>query len=118
MARPPSDPRVLELRGAYRHDPNRRRYVVPARGPMRRKPDPDWTPALKAAWRSLLADAPPSPDLLQISDRRAFAVFARWLVILNESEVGSPMWRRAAAAFQFYAGQFGFTPAARRRLCW
>jgi len=114
MARPRTDAKILELRGAFDRNPQRRRHEPPRGAPLDPEPDPSWRAPLKRAWRELVATAP--EGLYEQSDRGALRILAQLYVLMDEAKPGSPTWIRLTNAALKYHNHLGLTPKARERL--
>ncbi len=114
MARPRTSAKILELRGSFKRNPQRRRYERPRGQPLNPDPDSSWSAPLKRMWRELIADAP--EGMYEQSDRGALRVYAQLLVLQDEAEPGSRMWIRLINTALKYHNHLGLTPRSRERL--
>lgn len=121
MARPREPARILELRGAFRANPQRRREDAPGAGPFNAEPPEHLHPTTARAWRYLVPRLP--RVVLTASDEPAVEAAARVLGACWELE--SRLGPLAAAAPEFsklhglllrYLAELGLSPRARASL--
>jgi hypothetical protein len=110
MPRPRKPTATLELVGAFRKDPKRRRVEPKTKGPIG-DPPPSLPIELHAIWYEL-ADAAPL-GILTHADRPFLASFCRW----QNRERTAEKWTAAdAAALCWFYVRAGMTPADRSRV--
>ncbi len=113
MGRPRTSAKILELRGAYKKNPQRRRYEALRSPPICTDPDPTWSPAMCEAWRCIVDSAP--EGILRESDFYAVRTAAQLQVLLDRYDIDDPMYARLDRAMWRYRTCLGLTPLARLR---
>ena len=111
MPAPRKPTNVLELKGAFRRNPKRKRArgnEPPPNGAIGRVPG-HLSEEERNAWRQIVRDAP--PGVLCKADRLAVESAARCLAILRETD--SLRW---AAELRHWLVRLGMTPADRSRV--
>lgn len=114
MARPRTPATILEMRGAFKRNPKRRRFRVPRGAPLDTEPDATWSPALQREWLERVDDAP--DRLYEKADRTALRITAQLHCIQNEAVPGSRLWLKVETALWKHRNHLGLTPLARKRL--
>lgn len=113
MARPKTPTAILDFRGAYKKDPQRRR----TNEPKQTKPLGVCPKRLKglqrAAWRELVANC--APKVLTKADRHALELTAVALADAWEAKTPRERSPRIKAAFAML-GKFGMNPSERAGL--
>jgi hypothetical protein len=110
MPRPRKPTATLELVGAFRKDPKRRRKDPATKGPIG-EPPPSLPLELHAVWHELIDAAP--LDVRTHADRPFLASFCRWA----HRERTAAKWTAAdAAALAWFYVRAGMTPADRSRV--
>lgn len=82
MARPRKPTAALELSGAFRRNPNRRRKDPETRGPIG-DPPPSMDPKFHATWYELIDQAP--VNVLRSADRAILEIAVRTLYAIRNS---------------------------------
>lgn len=102
------------MRGAFKHNPDRRREDAPGSGLFDQKPPDYLTGEEIAAWHELVAVLP----LVALTGTDQFAVVqaARIWATLKKTSVTSSDFRKLDDSFKQWAIQLGLTPQARTRL--
>lgn len=113
MGRPRTSAKVLELKGAFKKNPARRRYEGLRSPPLCPDPEPSWPLELQEAWRCIVSSAP--EGVLRKSDTITVRVAAQLQVLLDRYEIDDPMYHRLDNAMWKYRKCLGLTPLARMR---
>jgi len=113
MGRPRTSAKILELRGAFKKNPARRRYDLIRSPPLCTDPDPAWPQELQAAWTRICESAP--DGVLRQMDKQAVRTAAQLEVLLDRHEIDDPMHARLDRALWKYRLHLGLTPLARTR---
>lgn len=111
MARPRTPSNVLELRGAYRHEPGRRRSEPPSNGALGSPPE-RLSELEGLAWAELAAQA--IPGVLARSDRLCVEMASRLLAELWDLGREFPVAR--LRQLHVLLGLFGMSPADRSKI--
>lgn len=114
MGRPRTSAKVLELSGAFDKNPARRRYPGFTSPPLNREPDASWPLKLQEAWTRIV-DSVPEGGLRQM-DRITVKNAAQLQVLLDKTDMGSPLYDKLDKAMWRYRRHLGLTPLDRRRL--
>jgi phage terminase small subunit len=118
VARPRTPSNVLELRGAFRKHPERRRKDAPGAGVLNHEPPEELGGAAARAWRFLVERLPQAA--LSSSDEVAIAQAARLMAaIWALDSLGGALNRQYAslsAELRQWLIQLGMTPQARTKL--
>ena len=111
MARPRTPTNVLELKGSFKKDPQRRREDAEAVGPLGGSPT-HINGAVRGAWNEIVASAP--REVLTGSDALAVELAANLLAQFR----ADPVEFTAAKLVRLEAllGKFGMTPADRAKV--
>ena len=113
MARPRTPTKVLEMRGSYKRNPNRRREEPDVSGPLG-DPPAYFSGAELAAWNEIASGAP--RDVLTGSDHITVELAAR---LLADSRVNWVVFTAAKLArLEAMLGKFGMSPADRPMYAW
>ncbi|MBB5420794.1 hypothetical protein [Paraburkholderia atlantica] len=111
MARPRTPAKVLEMRGAYKRNPGRRREEPATAGPIGDAPD-YFNAAELVAWFDITSWAP--RDVLTASDRLTVELAAR---LLADSRANWAEFTAAKLArLEAMLGKFGMSPADRSKV--
>ncbi len=113
MGRPRTSAKILELRGAFKKNPARRRYEMIRSPPLNTEPDSTWPPALQEAWTRIVESAP--DGVLKQMDRQTVRIAAQLEALLDRYEIDDPMYSRLERALWRYRLHLGLTPLARMR---
>jgi hypothetical protein len=109
MAPPRKPSNVLELRGTFKRNPQRRRKPLKAaEGPFGNPPD-GFDEVQRACWLEILDLAP--PDVLKRSDRFAVEFLASLLAEFRQARYAFPAPK--IAHMRLLLATFGMTPASR-----
>jgi phage terminase small subunit len=112
MARPRTATKILELRGSFKHDPQRKRPNEPvARGAFPKNPPRYLTPGEKRTWREIVRHTPAGV----LTDADVFQVEAVARLIASFRETESPpmqMYQRIESML----GKLGLHPSSRAGL--
>lgn len=111
MARPRKPTNVLELKGAFKKNPQRARKDAETVGPLSEPPAHLGGAALHA-WNEIAQHAP--LDVLTDSDRIALEVAANLLAQFREDPVDFPATK--LVRLEALLGKFGMTPADRAKV--
>jgi phage terminase small subunit len=118
MARPRTPSNVLELRGAFKVHPGRKRKDAEGAGPFNSEPPVDLPPTAVPAWRALAQRVPKIS--LSSSDEFALGQAARVLAGIWElDKLGgaiNPMFPKLSAELRQWLIQLGMTPQARTKI--
>ena len=114
MARPRTSAKVLELRGAFAKDPQRRREDLEGAGPWSDEPPDHLTGPEIAAWREVVASLP--KVAVSSSERFGIAQMARLWATLKTTHPSSPDFKKLDDSFRQWAVQMGMTLQARTKL--
>lgn len=118
MARPRTPSNVLELRGAFAKNPQRRRKDAEGAGPFNAEPPAELPGEAVRAWR-ILAERVPKVALTS-SDEIALAQAARTLagIWLLDAQGGAanPLFAKLSAELRQWLIQLGMTPQARTKM--
>ena len=112
MSRPRTPTAILDITGAFKKDPQRRRHGEPAtKGPIGPAPE---TPGktFVQAWDDIVGDAP--VGVLTSADRIYVEIVARLLVEMREDFAG--MMTSRLALLTTMLGKMGMNPSDRARL--
>jgi len=110
MARPRKPTAVLELSGAFEHDPQRKRADPEPAGPVGEPPR--WlSPIAAQCWREMVADAP--ARVLTSADRPVLAVAARIYAKVQQDE---PTPVQELTLLLRCLAELGATPASRSKV--
>lgn len=111
MARPRTPTNILDARGAFKKDPQRKRHEPKPRGPLGPPPryfDND----LKKIWREIVKQIP--EGVLTKADRLSLEELTK---LVHESRTfGTTMLVGRSNLLRTYIGLFGMSPADRARL--
>lgn len=112
--RPRTSATVLELRGSFQHDPQRRRVDAPGAGPFDPEPPLTLTGEEQAAWREIVPELP----LIAITatERKGVTQMARIWAALQRTHPASPDFKKLDDSFRQWAVQMGMTLQARTKL--
>ncbi len=108
MARPRTPAKILELRGAFKANPQRRREPVEALE-FDGNPPAHLPPELTRAWRYIVEQVP--PGVLTASDASAVEIMARL-----QAQVWMSGDLDAIKELRLWFGQYGLTAAAREKI--
>lgn len=111
MSRPRTPTNVLDARGAFRKNPQRKREDAPTVGPLSKAPRHLTGEALKA-WKEIAKYAP--LDVLTDSDRLALEVAAQLLAQFRQDPLEFPATK--LVRLEALLGKFGMTPADRAKV--
>lgn len=111
MARPRTPTNVLELKGAFKKNPQRARQDAESVGPLSSAP-PHLAGAELDAWNEIAQYAP--PGVLTDSDRIALEVAANLLAQFRNDPVEFPSTK--LVRLEALLGKFGMTPADRAKV--
>ena len=111
MARPRKPTNVLELTGAFKKDPQRRREDAESAGPLSDAP-PHLGGAVLHAWNEIARYAP--RDVLTDSDRISLEVAANLLAQFRADPAEFPAAK--LVRLEALLGKFGMTPADRSKV--
>lgn len=114
MARPRTPAQILDLKGAFRKNPQRRREDAAGSGPLSHDPPANLTGPEIAAWRRLMERLPVAA--LYNIDELGLAQMARILAALEGLHPTSPDFLKLDAAFRSWAVQFGYTLQSRTKI--
>ena len=114
MGRPRTPAKILELKGAFKKNPQRRRSEAEGAAPFDRDPPGHLTGAEQAAWRKLMERLPVAA--LYNTDEIGIAQMARIMAALEPLHPSSPDFVRLDNAFRAWAVQFGYTLQARTKI--
>lgn len=114
MARPRTSAKVLELRGSFSKDPQRRREDAEGAGPWNDEPPEHLTGHEIAAWREVVAALP--RVALTATERLGVAQMARLWAALKVTHPASPDFKKLDDSFRQWAVQMGMTLQARTKL--
>lgn len=120
MGRPRTPSNVLELRGAFAHNPDRRREDAPGAGPFERDPPTHLTPDVVPAWSYLVARLPSvaltSSD--EIAVEQAARVLAGLWALANMGPLGlqTQEFKRLDDSLRQWLIQLGMTIQARTKI--
>ena len=114
MARPRTPAKVLELRGAFLKNPDRRREDAPGAAPWSDEPPEHLTGPEIAAWREVVASLP--KVALTATERLGVAQMARLWATLKATHPASPDFKKLDDSFRNWAMQMGMTLQARTKL--
>ena len=102
---------VLELRGAFLKNPQRRRPPAP-KSPHPLGDPPTWmTEEQQRTWVSVASELP--DGVATRADRRAFSVLVR---LTEELERGGDFGIQRVSLYRTYLGMFGMSPVDRTKL--
>ena len=110
MPRPRTPSALLELRGAYRTHPERRRQDAAGAGPFKREPPERLPPAIADAWRHIVERLP--TVAITSTDEIAVEVAARLLALTWAGDADPKIF----AQLLQWLGHLGMTPQARTKL--
>ena len=113
MARPRTPSKILELRGAFRAHPERRREDATGSAPFDRTRPANLTEREAAAWNRLMERLP--LITLYNTDEIGIAQMARILAALEDLPATAPEFSKLDAAFRAWAVQYCCTPQARTK---
>jgi hypothetical protein len=111
MARPRTPTNVLDARGSFKKNPQRKRQDAETSGPLSDAPAHMGGAALHA-WNEIAACAP--RDVLTDSDRLALEVAAHLLAQFREDPTEFPAAK--LVRLEALLGKFGMTPADRAKV--
>jgi len=117
MGRPRTPAKVLELRGAFKKDPSRRRVDAAGAGPFERDPPTHMSEDTVPAWRYIVERLP--KVALTSSDEVAVEAAARCLAgiwAIGPMAAMHPNFGKLSAELRQWLGQLGMTPAARTKI--
>ena len=114
MARPRTSAKVLELRGSFKANPERRREDAPGAGPWNDEPPEHLTGSEIAAWREVVASLP--RVALTATERLGVGQMARIFAALKVTHPASPDFKKLDDSFRQWAVQMGMTLQARTKL--
>ena len=109
MARPRTPAALLELRGAFKKDPQRRREEPAANGPVG-GPPPSFDAELQAVWEELVGLVP--SGVLSRADRWTAEVACRMMHQLRNGDIKAA----EIGILQSCLSRMGMTPADRSRI--
>lgn len=109
MARPRQSAKILELNGAFKHNPNRAREDLEGAGPFDDQPPAHLPQELVPSWREIVSQI--NPIILTASDRSAIELMARLLLQVRlTGDIENIRELRQ------WFGQYGMTAAGRAKL--
>lgn len=111
MARPRTPTKVLEMRGAFKKNPNRAREDAQAAGELTDPPE-HVTDSVLQAWREIVQYAP--LGVMTDSDRLSIEVAANLLSQFRADPVEMPAAK--LARLEAMLGKFGMSPADRAKV--
>ena len=111
MARPRKPTNVLEMSGAFKKDPQRKRQDAETAGPLGNAPA-HINGAVLNAWNEIVKSAP--REVLTGSDALAIEVAANLLAQFRENPVEFPAAK--LVRLEALLGKFGMTPADRAKV--
>lgn len=118
MARPRTPSNVLELRGAFKNHPARKRKDAEGAGPFDQAPPTHLPAAIAPAWKYLVARLPKAA--LTSSDEVAVEAAAWCLAgVWQLADMGGPInpgFLKLAAELRQWLGKLGMTPVDRTRI--
>ena len=112
MARPRTATAILEARGAFKHDPQRKRVDPEPSGGLRQSPPDHLTSDQQEAWRRIVSTAP--KGVMYQSDEIMLDLAACLLAEYMRNPDGMATSRIARLETQL--GKFGLSPSDRARL--
>jgi hypothetical protein len=118
VARPRTPSNVLELRGAFAKNPQRRRKDAEGAGPFNAEPPVDLPAAAAPAWRALAQRVPKIS--LSSSDEVALGQAARVLAGIwtldQQGGAANPLFPKLSSELRQWLIQLGMTPQARTKI--
>jgi hypothetical protein len=108
VARPRTPSNVLELRGAFKRNPQRRREPVAPAGEFDPQPPAHMPQECARAWQWLVQQIP--PGVLTASDHAAMEIMARL-----QTQIWMGQLQFVSELRQWF-GQYGLTAAAREKI--
>lgn len=111
MARPRKPTNVLEMSGAFKKDPQRKRQDAETSGPLGKAPS-HINGAVLNAWNEIVKSAP--REVLTGSDALAIEVAANLLAQFRDDPVEFPAAK--LVRLEALLGKFGMTPADRAKV--
>lgn len=121
MARPRTSAKVLELRGAYKKHPERRRQDAEGAGPFERDPPSHLSAEAVPAWRWIVARLPQvslsSSDEVAV-EAAAITLSGIWQLVKMAGALAalSPAYKGLSAELRQWLAQLGMTPQARTKI--
>lgn len=114
MARPRKPTETLEAKGAFIHDPQRKREDAPTRGPLG-NPPASLPVEMHATWNEIAMDAP--INVLRQADRHMFEMLVFLQYTFRQHMAGVAKWngRQAALLVNLYT-RCGMTPSDRSKV--
>jgi len=112
MPRPRTATAILEARGSFKKDPQRKRVDPEPAGQLRDSPPEHLTAEQQQAWRSIVSTAP--KGILYQSDEIMLMMASCLLAEYNRDPDGMATSRIARLEIQL--GRFGLSPSDRARL--
>lgn len=111
MGRPRKPTNVLEMSGAFKKDPQRKRQDAETSGPLGKAP-PHINGAVLNAWNEIVKSAP--REVLTGSDALAIEVAANLLAQFRDDPIEFPAAK--LVRLEALLGKFGMTPADRAKV--
>jgi hypothetical protein len=117
MARPRTPAQVLELRGSFKKDPQRRRQDAEGAAPFEVDPPTHLAPSVVEAWRYIVVRLPKvalsSSDEVAV-EMAAIALAGVWQ--LGGLAALSPAFLKLSAELRQWLGKLGMTPVDRAKV--
>ena len=117
MARPRTAAKILELRGAFKTHPERRRKDAEGAAPFEKDPPTHMQEDMVPAWRYIVERLP--KVALTSSDEVAVEAAARCLAgiwAIGPMAAMHPTFGKLSAELRQWLGQLGMTPVARTKI--
>jgi hypothetical protein len=117
VPRPRTPSNILELRGAFKANPQRRRKDAEGAGPFNFHPPHDLPPECVPTWHEIVSRLP--KVAISSSDEFAAEMAARALYAVRSLGVNGPMtaqWSKLQDTLSKWLGKLGMTPQDRTRI--
>lgn len=117
MARPRTPSNVLELRGAFKRNPQRKRKDAEGAGPFQADPPTHLPADVAAAWRYIVARLPKvalsSSDEVAV-EAASHSLYGLWQ--LGQSAWRDPLFGKLSSELRAWLSKLGMTPQDRTKI--